>query len=290
MKGPCLPSFFIAGAPKSGTTSLYHYLDQHPEIYMSRVKEPHYFASEIRRERFSKRLQPQAEQQARALREYLEGPMHESRFSGPVTEWSDYLKLFQHAKGQKAIGEASVCYLWAESAPGNIRASIPDARIILVLRNPVEMIFSMFLQTLRSGSIQCTFREAIHMGLAQRGGEIDLFHPFLDLGLYHGQVKRMLDTFPEGQVRVYWYEDFQAEPLRMLADIFRFVGVDPMFRPDMSKRFLESQRPGLPLEEEDRSYLTEFYREDIEKLGDLLGRDLSNWLGCPDRHSRAPQL
>ena len=80
-----LPNFFIAGAPKSGTTSLYHYLDQHPQIYMSPIKEPHYFAPEIRMERLSERLRERAERDARALREYLDGPMREKRFGGPVT-------------------------------------------------------------------------------------------------------------------------------------------------------------------------------------------------------------
>ena len=287
-----LPNFFIAGAPKSGTTSLYHYLDQHPEIYVSPVKEPHYFSSEIRLDRLSDALQPGAAEDAGALKEYLDGPMLEKRFGGPVAEWPDYLKLFQRVNGQKAIGEASVCYLWSETAARNIRAAIPNARIILVLRNPVDMVFSMYLHTLRSGAgadpaavstrVQCTFREAIEMGLRQRGGKIDIFHPFLDLGLYHAQVQRMLETFSRTQVRVYWYEDYQRLPLQMLAEIFEFLGVDPSFRPDMSKRYLESQ-PGILLEPPDRELLTQFYRDDIEKLASLLGRDLSHWLTHPHR-------
>ncbi|HUA17641.1 MAG TPA: sulfotransferase [Bryobacteraceae bacterium] len=273
-----LPNFFIAGAPKSGTTSLYHYLDQHPEIYMSRIKEPHYFASEIRLERFSRRLRPRVERDARALEEYFKGPMLERRFGGPVTEWSNYVKLFEHADGHKAIGEASVCYLWSESAAGNIRAKIPNAQIILVLRDPVEMVFSLYRHTLRSGSTQCTLREAIQMGLAQRGGELDVFHPFLDFGLYHGQVKRVLETFSHDHVRIFWYQDFQAQPLQMLAELFRFLGVDPTFCPDMSKRYLESEQPKFLPEPGDRVCLREFFRPDIEKLAGLLGRDLSDWL------------
>ena len=73
--------------------------------------------------------------------------MREKRFGGIVTEWPDYLRLFRKAEGQKAIGEASVCYLWSESAAANIHRSVPNARIILVLRNPVEMVFSMYLHT-----------------------------------------------------------------------------------------------------------------------------------------------
>jgi hypothetical protein len=272
-----LPNFFIAGAPKSGTTSLYHYLSQHPEIYMSPIKEPNYFASEIRLERFSEPLRSQAEGDIQALRAYLEGPMREKRFGGVVTEWRDYLRLFQQAEGQKAIGEASVCYLWSESAAANVRRSIPDARIILVLRNPVEMVFSMYLQNAKSGAIRCTFREAMEMALEQRGGRIDVMHPFLDLGLYYEQVKRFLETFPEGRVRVYWYEEYKAEPALMLADVFRFLNVDAKFSPDMSIRYLEAGVPNVVLGSAERAFLTEFYGDDVRKLAGLLGRDLSGW-------------
>ena len=277
MPATVLPNFFIAGAPKSGTTSLYHYLGQHPEIYMSPIKEPNYFASEIRLERFSERLRSEAEQDVRALRAYLDGPMREKRFGGLVTEWRDYLKLFQQAEGRSAIGEASVCYLWSESAAANVRRSIPDARIILVLRNPAEMAFSMYLQNAKSGELRCTFPEAMEMALEQRGGRIDVMHPFLDLGLYYEQVKRFLATFPEKQVRVYWYEEYKAEPARMLADIFRFLKVDANFSPDMSKRYLEAGMPNVVLDSAERAFLTEFYRDDVRKLADLLRRDLSGW-------------
>jgi hypothetical protein len=272
-----LPNFFIAGAPKAGTTSLYHYLGQHPEIYMSPIKEPNYFASEIRLERFSERMRPEAEQDARELREYLDGSMQEKRFGGIVTGWRDYLKLFQQAGGHKAIGEASVCYLWSESAAANIRLSVPDARIILVLRNPVEMVFSMYLQNVKSGTLRCTFREAMEMALEQRGGRIDLMHPFLDLGLYYEPVKRFLVAFPERRVRVYWYEEYKAEPARMLADVFHFLQVDASFSPDMSKRYLEAGMPNIALDSDARAFLTEFYRDDVRKLAGLLRHDLSGW-------------
>lgn len=278
MKAPTLPNFFIAGAPKSGTTSLYHYLDQHPDIHMSRIKEPNYFASEIRLENFSEWLRPRAEKDGPTLRAYLNGPMREKRFGGMVTEWSDYLRLFRKAEGQKAIGEASVCYLWSESAAANIHRALPHARIILILRNPVEMLFSMYLHNRRSEGTNLSFCEAIQKGLDQRGGGFDVFHPFLDLGLYHHQVKRILDVFPKDQIRIYWYEEYKTKPLRMLADIFRFLEVDPRFRPDMSKRYLEASTPPVTLEPADRGFLNEFYREDIDKLAALLKHDLSTWI------------
>jgi len=279
MKPPTLPNFFIAGAPKAGTTSLYHYLGQHPEIYMSPIKEPNYFASEIRLGQFSEHLRPRAEQDLAPLRAYLNGPMREKRFGSLISEWPDYLRLFRKVQGQKAIGEASVCYLWSETAAANIRRSVPNARIILVLRNPVGIVFSMYLHTLRSGAIHGSFHEAIELGLKQRGGRIDIWHPFLDMGLYYEQVKRYLETFPKEQLRIYWYENYQAKPARTLSDMFRFLEVDPAFRPDMSKRYLESGLPNVAPDPADRAFLIDFYRDDIGKLADLLKRDLSSWCG-----------
>jgi len=276
MKPATLPNFFIAGAPKSGTTSLYHYLGQHPEIYMSPIKEPNYFASEVRLGQFSEHLRPRAERDLAPLRAYLNGPMREKRFGSLITEWPDYLRLFRKVQGQKAIGEASVCYLWSESAAANIHRRIPDAKIILVLRNPVEMVFSMYLHTLRSGAIQVSFREAIELGLQQRGGRLDVLHPFLDMGFYHQQLSRYLEAFPKKQLRIYWYEEYQAKPAPMLADMFRFLRVDPAFSPDMSKRYLEGM-PDVALDPADKAFLIEFYRDDIGKLSDLLKRDLSSW-------------
>src|ERR1700730_14570384 len=123
---PILPNFFIVGAPKAGTTALYHYLDQHPQIYMSPVKEPCYFASEISPEKFSKDVQPAILRVTQDLQEYFQGPMSTKHFGGLVSEWTDYLKLFRNANGASAIGEASVVYLWSKSAARNIASKIPN--------------------------------------------------------------------------------------------------------------------------------------------------------------------
>ena len=97
------PNFFIVGAPKAGTTSLYHYLDQHPNIYMSPIKEPHYFASEIRPENCDPGLRDEMARESRGLREFLSGPMTQKRFSGIVTEWADYMRLFANANTESAL-------------------------------------------------------------------------------------------------------------------------------------------------------------------------------------------
>ena len=126
---PKLPNFILAGAPKSGTTALYHYLRQHPQIYMSPIKEPCYFAAEIRPDN----LTATHLQHIRRMSRKLPAP-----FGWLVSEWDDYVRLFQDVQHETAIGEASVAYLWSETAATNIASRLPDAKIIAVLRDPSE--------------------------------------------------------------------------------------------------------------------------------------------------------
>jgi hypothetical protein len=312
-----LPNFFIVGAPKAGTTSLYHYLDQHPEIYMSPIKEPNYFASEIRLENVSEELRPQARRDMDLLREYLNSDMREKRFGGMVSEWGDYLKLFHNVTGEKAVGEASACYLWSQTAGANIRAKVPDARIIMVLRNPADRAFSQYWHAISLGVTRQSFGQAIRSSTIRRSQKFDVLYPLLEFGLYGEHVKRYLDLFPRHNVGIYIYEDYQERFADMLADIFEFLNVDANFTPDLSEKHLEAripqsiqltyllkksgvwqhakewcpnalrpilrslafrQRRAITMEPNDRRYLLSYYREDVRKLSELLDRDLLWWL------------
>jgi hypothetical protein len=311
-----MPNFFVVGAPKAGTTSLYHYLDQHPDICMSLIKEPNYFAAEIRQENFTEVL-PETEADQRALKEYLRGPMTEKRFGGLVTDWDDYLKLFRNAKDERAIGEASVCYLWSKTAADNIHAKIPAARIIAILRDPVDRAFSQYLQSVTGGRTRSSFPAYVETCLRHRDGELDEFRFCLELGLYCDGVQRFLDRFPRKNVHIVFYEDYQKQQSQILAAMFDFLGVDPTFLPDTGERHHRFQAPrslaasyflkksgmwklggklsppglrpflrGLTLRrrghvavgQRERARLLEYYRDDIRKLEALLVRDLGAWL------------
>ena len=314
---PALPNFFIVGAPKAGTTSLYRYLKQHPEIYMSPVKEPSYFASEIRIENLSEPFKRHVRRQSPHLREYVDNGKPPDPYAWLVLNWHDYESLFQRVKDQKAIGEATVSYLWSETAAANIHARIPDAKIVMVLRDPAERAFSHYMHQLAEGLTRSTFREHIEQAASGTRREISALHPFLELGLYYEQVKRYLDLFPRENIRIYWYEEAWRQPGQLLADLFRFLNVDPTFVPDTTKRALERRaprlvpvvyllkkyelweplrrvipaalRPGmrsaifrrrtsLVMDGRDREYLIGYYGEDIQKLASLLDRDLGAWL------------
>lgn len=312
-----LPNFFIVGAPKAGTTALYHYLDQHPEIYMSPIKEPNYFASEVRPENLSETLQEQSRNDQAALCEYLRGSMLEKRFGALVTNWDDYVELFRNVKGESAIGEASVTYLWSVTAAKNIRARISDARIVMVLRNPAERAYSQYLENLTNSRIHNSLREQIQFSARSSGGPFQPMRPFLELGLYYEQVKRFLGQFPREKICILWYEHYQTNPKQAMTDIFRFLGVDPTFEPNTKERHLEPRvhrsfavshflkrygiwqrlrtlsprflvpqlralafrkRQSVKMTHEDRQLLIDYYKDDVKKLSGLLNRDLQHWL------------
>jgi hypothetical protein len=311
-----MPNFFIVGAPKAGTTSLYHYLDQHPDIYMSPVKEPNYFSEEIRPENF-KELRGGTESDLRALREYLAGSMAEKRFGGVITEWDDYLKLFRDVRKETAIGEASVCYLWSKTAAQNIHARIPNAKIIMVLRDPVDRAFSQYLQSLTGGRTRDSFRSYVETCLSQRNGQLDEFRFCLEFGEYSDGIQRYLDRFPREKIYIVFYEDYQKQQSQVLAATFRFLGVDPAFTPDTRERQLRPRVPrslalgyvlkkwglwryvaeispspirsflhrlavrprkDLAVGSRERELLLSYYQNDIRKLERLLDRDLTAWL------------
>jgi hypothetical protein len=312
-----LPNFFIVGAPKAGTTSLYAYLDQHPQVYMSPLKEPSYFAFEMRPENFSAQLRPRIDREMRALEDYLRSDMREKRFGGLVSSWDDYLKLFRNVSDEIAIGEATACYLWSQTAPRNIAACIPRAKIVINLRNPVDRAFSQYLQMVTLGTVRWSFREQLEANLRRQPQQFGAWWPLLEFGLYHEQVTRYLNEFPRSQIHISFYEDLEREPGRLVSDLFTFLGVDPGFSADVSSRHHEPQVPKLPgivhflkrwgtwsrlrnltppplrprlrtlllrsrasltMEPADRAFLSDYYRDDVLKLANLLGRDLTAWL------------
>jgi hypothetical protein len=312
-----LPNFFIVGAPKAGTTSLCAYLEQHPQVYMSPLKETHYFAFEVRPENFSTEERPRIARDLCALEEYLRSDMRERRFGGLVSNWEDYLKLFQNVSDEIAIGEATPHYLWSETAARNIAARIPHARIIIILRNPVDRAFSDYLHMVAVGAIRRSFREQICANLRCVNKQIGTAWPFLEYGHYHEQVKRYLNEFPRSQIHISLYEELERAPGLLISDLFAFLGVDPGFAVDVAQRHNEPRIPklagavyflkkwrvwpylrnlaprplrprlrsllvrsrvSLAMEPADRAFLTDYYCDEIGKLATLVDRDLSSWL------------
>src|SRR5689334_5600329 len=125
---------------------------------MSPIKEPCYFASEIRVENLTPAYRRHIKRMSQRLPQVLGGT---KPFGWLVSEWDDYLNLFDKVEGHTAVGEASAAYLWSATAARNIFSRRPDARIVMILRNPVERAFSQYLHQLSVGLIHCSFREHI---------------------------------------------------------------------------------------------------------------------------------
>jgi hypothetical protein len=311
-----LPNFFIVGAPKAGTDELYYDLDQHPEIYMSPLKEPCYFSSEIRLQYFHPSVRQQVELTATSTRKYLDEGMQHKRFGGIISDPSDYQRLFSGAKDEKAIGEGSVCYLWSNSAPAAIASAVPHARIIIVLMDPSERAFHQYLKSVSDGTVGHSFHKHLEAAMLQRGSELGVYHPFLAFGSYFDQVRRYMKLFPIHQLNISLYEDMRADHRAWFSRLLsflevensfipqqievpskphvpRFIGVSHALRIRKLKKIAGLVLPGrlktfakqligrndLPkLRLQDRAILVDYYRDDILRLQDLIGRDLSVWL------------
>lgn len=299
-----MPNFLIIGAAKSGTTALYHYLKQHPQVYMSPMKEPHFFAFEGEKLDF-------------------QGPWdtQEQLNHVSITSLDTYRLQFQGVSNEVAIGEASALYLYIPRTPERIRYYIPDAKLIAILRNPVERAYSAYTFLTREGREPLTdFAQALREEKNRISHNWVPLYYYQQLGFYYAQLKRYFDAFEQDQIRVYLYEDLNMNSAGMLQDIFRFLNVDDSFIPDMDLKhnvsgipknkalntFLRTRypiksifKPLLPerlrrrlivslqnlnldkppsLLPKLRKQLVEVYREDILNLQDLIQQDLSKWL------------
>lgn len=298
-----MPNFLVIGAMKAGTTSIYSYLQQHPQVYLSPVKEANFFAFEGQTLDFRF---PNGRPSTTNLR--------------TVTELDAYRALFDGVTDERAVGDVSHWYLYSERAPQRIRHYLPDAKLIAVLRNPVERAYSEFLFHVRDGREPIhDFRRAIDDEPARKRRNCDE-GLYLDRGFYHRQLQRYLELFPREQLRIYLYEDMRRDTARLLRDLFGFLDIDPDFVPDLDithnvsgfpkNRLLHRvmmtlqttlgdglrtapllrplrlayhslyrsnlQKP--PLDPETERFLIDTYRDDILELQQLLDRDLSAWL------------
>jgi len=231
------PTVITIGAAKAGSTSLHEYLKQHPDIFMSTMKEPNYFSFAGRKPDF--RGPDDEGQRCEASADRL----RVAKYAGAIWREADYVRLFAKARNRKAVGESSVSYMYFPEAAQRIHASLPDVRLIAILRHPADRAFSKFLQFRREG---CEPLEDFEAALDAEDGRIRRhWSPtwfYRQRGFYHAQLKPYFDLFGADRIRVYLYEEFASSPERVLADIFRFIGVDDRFVPDVRRRHNVSWR------------------------------------------------
>ena len=277
---------FIVGAPKAGTTSLHYYLNEHPEILMSSVKEPDFFSD----------------------KEIVDQGLYYG--TSRINTSQKYHNLFQDKEAAKIFGESSVSYLFYPEVPKRIKEYNTDAKIIIMLRNPVDRAFSHYLMDFRLGLISDRFEDIFNKKEGLK------FQQYFLLGNYYSQVKRYYDEFSKENVHIIWYSDFKKDAEKEIQKVFKFIGIDLDYKvnfetvhnsfsipknkiirkiysviwlrkllsfllPSTFVRFIKStlfkkgNKPRIP--DESRRIFTEYYLDDICKLEELLSINLSEW-------------
>jgi hypothetical protein len=212
-----VPDFFIVGHAKCGTTALYELLRAHPQVFMSPVKEPQFFARRVARP---------GERLADVPRFELTGLQEETL--------EQYLALYADARPDQLVGDASTFYLWSETAPARIAQARPDAKVIAILREPVSFLRSLHLQLVQNNTeTEPSLRRAIALEAARREGR-DIppranwprALMYTDRVRYVEQLRRYEERFPPEQMLVLIYDDFRADNRGTLHTVQRFLGVE----------------------------------------------------------------
>lgn len=308
-----LPTFVVIGAAKSGTTALYNYLRQHPNVYMTPREEPSFFAFADESPRFN-------------------GPdgTEASVNHTAVTSRAAYEALFAGAKPGQARGDISPVYLYWPGTAERLARMVPDVRVVAILRHPVDRAYSAFMHARRESKEPLDdFRAALRSEPTRIADDYGFLWRYADLGRYARQLRPYLELFPPEHVLVAMYDDLVADPLDLCAKVQNFIGVDPTFVPDTSLRhntsgiprsrlayrLLRSDSPvaavarraapllggdrlkGLQarlrgrllrrerLDPAIRCALLGQWREEIKQLAALTDRDLNHWLGGESSHA-----
>lgn len=208
-----MPDFLVIGAARAATTSLHYYLDQHPGITMSRIKEPNHFAFDHDTDPPRPLIDPAS-------------PIVTKSVPGRHA----YEQLFAHARPGDVLGEASPLYLYVREAPEQIQRTVRDARLIAVLRNPIDRAYSHFLHIRRDDpdSVLEAFARSCELEMAEPPG----YSPYagaghvLRMGLYAEQLERHLGACGTDALLVLGYDDVTARPGAALDRVCDHIGVD----------------------------------------------------------------
>jgi hypothetical protein len=214
------PNFFLVGAAKAGTTSVYEYLSQCPDIFFPKIKEPHFFTG----------VRPASERKF-----YIDA----------VTKRAEYLRLFRKAGNRRVIGDASPSYLWHPEVPRRIHDVAPEASILIILRDPVERAYSHYLMDYREGVQHLPFYEALleDINRAEKGWGVSWL--YFELGLYARQIERYLAVFKPEQVKILLFDDLIRDIRGTLKEVVQFLKLDPSLagKIDTSRKYNSYSAP-----------------------------------------------
>jgi len=299
MKKNSEPTFIIIGAMKSATTSLYTYLKQHPDLFMTHIKEPMFFNNLNKHKDF----------------------VVKGRKSKKITTLKEYYSLFNDVKKETAIGEASPSYLYNKQCAVLIKKHLPKTKIIAIIRQPVERAYSNYLHTKRSDREPINnFEDALNSEEKRIKNNWSPLYHYKAQGFYYKQLKRYYNLFPKEQIKIILFKDLITNPEKVTKEVFKFLRIDDTFVADTSKKANVSGKPKglfgwlimkmrkynlIPNIEFGRilpKFMTgiilkmiyskpdkisnnlvakltkKHYKKDIKKLETLIVKDLSHWL------------
>jgi hypothetical protein len=296
-----LPNFIVVGAPKAGTTSLYYYLKQHPQIYLPSQKELHFFTYRI-------------------LIEKSAGPGDESSLKKICSSLSEYCEYYRNVTDEKAIGEVSPSYLYHSGVSETILQTLGNIKIVICLRNPIDRAYSNYLHKLGNGFEPLTFKDALLAEDSRKAGGWGDFWLYSEHSLYYEKVKKYLSVFGDENVHFVLTENMKENMVRELEVLYEFLDVEQSFVADTStiwnksfypksmKAFQLFNRPSFlkdvikhiipssvvqsmkkvgnvlnsssttEVKEEEFDYLYIVFKDDVNKLGRLMNHDFSFWL------------
>ncbi|WP_174614760.1 sulfotransferase family protein [Virgibacillus ihumii] len=294
------PNFFIAGISKSGTTSLHNYLDMHPDIFMSKFKEPQFFINEI-------------------LEFPHNGPGDRTEEDIVNTE-EEYENLFKGVTDEKIIGESSSDYLYYEESASKIKAYSNDAKIVLMLRNPVDRAYSAYTHLTRDGRETKSFEYALNMEEERIRNNYGCMWHLKAMSLYYKKVKHFIDEFGKDNVKVIIFEEFKNNSSKVLNEICDFLNIErfnydevklvnyntsgvpknkkllSLLQQGFLKRLIKVLVPKIEsrekikkmlysrilkresMSESTRMELINYFKNDVRKLEEFLDVDLAHWL------------
>ena len=284
--------FFIVGAPKAGTTSLYHYLNEHPKISMSSVKEPNYFSHE------------ELENQKLYYK------------SNKINSLDNYHNLFLTREANLIYGEASVSYLFYKNVPEKIKTYNKNAKIIILLRNPIERAFSHYLMDARLGLISESFESVVDSFETTDKNKL-FYQQYIELGKYYNQISNYKRLFNDKNILIIDYEDFKNKTSLYVSNVFDFLQIDTSFKPNLDLTHNTFRKPKFtfieklysnhsirclinqlipskfknyinqmvydkkdkPILSQDlRERLKSIFKNDVNKLSNMLNKDFSKWI------------
>jgi hypothetical protein len=243
-----LVDFLICGTQKGGTTALYSYLSEHPQICMAGQKEVHFFDSD-------------------------------NAFSSGRPPYEVYHASFKPRQGERLLGEATPIYMYWYQAAERIWKYNPNIKLIFILRSPIDRAYSHWNMERERGMETLSFWDALQTESERCRLALPKQHrvfSYTSRGFYLDQLRRFMSYFPREQLFILKHEDLRARPAEALGELCAFLEVDALSTP--APRDVHSRSYGEPMGKQEREYLRNLYEYEIRGLERLLGWDCSAWL------------